>query len=367
VIILFALGAFLVVSTGANRQDMFSGAEKKSSGAGGFHFFAETSVPVLYDLNDPARRLTEGLPDGFSAAQFFRVEGDDASCLNLNRISNPAVLGVDPGQMAGRFTFVTATEDLDVDNPWASLEKSLDGGVVPAIADQTVIQWGLGLKVGDTLMYQNETGDTLRLKLIGGLAPSVFQGYVIIGGNHFLNNYPAHSGSSVFLIDAGDEEPESIAGDLQMLLRDNGWEMTPAPRRLAEFYSVTNTYLSIFLALGALGLALGTIGLALVLARSVIERRRELAVMQAVGFRKRSISGMLVREYERLLLIGVGIGFVAAVIATLPAFFSEHSGVSFSTVARVVILILVNGFAWIYGLAQLMVKPAQLVSSLRDE
>lgn len=367
VIILFALGTFLVVSTGANRQDMFSGAEKKSSGAGGFHFFAETSVPVLFDLNDPARRMTEGLPDGFSAVQFSRVEGDDASCLNLNRISNPAVLGVDPGQMAGRFTFVTATEDLDVDNPWASLKKSLDEGVVPAIADQTVIQWGLGLKVGDILMYQNETGDTLRLKLIGGLAPSVFQGYVIIGGTHFLNNYPSHSGSSVFLIDAGDEEPESIASDLQMFLRDNGWEMTPAPRRLAEFYSVTNTYLSIFLALGALGLALGTIGLSLVLARSVIERRRELAVMQAVGFRKSDISGMLVREYGRLLFTGVGIGFVAAVAATLPAFFSEHSGVSFSTVALVVILILVNGFAWIYGLAKLMVKPAQLVSSLRDE
>ncbi len=367
VIILFALGTFLVVSTGANRQDMFAGAENKSSGAGGFHFFAETSVPVLYDLNDPDRRITEGLPEGFTAVQFLRVEGDDASCLNLNRISNPAVLGVDPLQMAGRFSFVTRTADLDVDNPWLSLEKPLSGGVVPAIADQTVIQWGLGLKVGDTLMYQNETGDTLRLKLIGGLAPSVFQGYIIIAGPHFLNNYPTHSGSSVFLIDAGDEEPESIASDLQLLLRDNGWEMTPAPRRLAEFYSVTNTYLSIFLALGALGLALGTIGLALVLARSVIERRRELAVMQAVGFSKRTISGMLVREYGRLLLTGVGIGFVAAVVATLPAFFSEHSDISFSTIGWVVVLILANGFAWIYGLALLMVKPAQLVDSLRDE
>jgi putative ABC transport system permease protein len=367
VIILFALGTFLVVSTGANRQDMFSGAGNKTSGAGGFHFFAETSVPVLFDLNDPARRLTEGLSDEFTAVQFHRVEGDDASCLNLNRISNPAILGVNPDQMTERFSFVTFTNDLDKENPWLSLENNLDGGVVPAIADQTVIQWGLGMKVGDTLMYQNETGDTLKLKLIGGLAPSIFQGYIIIANSHFLANYPTHSGSSVFLIESNLEEPEETGNELLMTLRDYGWEMTSAPKRLAEFYSVTNTYLSIFLALGALGLALGTIGLALVLARSVIERRRELAILQAVGFLKRTISIMLIQEYGRLLVAGVGIGFLAAIVATLPAFFSKHTDVSFITISLLVILILINGFIWIYGLAVFMVKPTQLVGALRDE
>ena len=367
VIVLFALGTFLVVSTGANRQDMFSGAGNKSSGAGGFHFFAETSVPVLFDLNDPARRLSEGLPDEFTSVQFHRVEGDDASCLNLNRISNPAILGVDPVALTDRFSFVTHTSDLNKENPWLSLEKMLDGTVVPAIADQTVIQWGLGLKVGDTLMYQNETGDTLRLKLVGGLAPSIFQGYIIIANTHFLSNYPSHSGSSVFLIESTDDEPEETGNALQRILRDNGWEMTSAPQRLAEFYSVTNTYLSIFLALGALGLALGTIGLALVLARSVLERRRELAILQAVGFLKQSITMMLVQEYGRLLLAGVGIGFITAVVATLPAFFSEHTDISLSTISLLVVLILINGFIWIYGLALVMIKPTQLVGALRDE
>ena len=367
VIILFALGTFLVVSTGANRQDMFSGAGNKTSGAGGFHFFAETTVPVLFDMNDSARRITEGLPDEFTAVQFHRVEGDDASCLNLNRISNPAILGVDPEQMVERFSFVTFTNELDKNNPWLSLENSLDGGVVPAIADQTVIQWGLGMKVGDTLMYQNETGDTLKLKLIGGIAPSIFQGYIIIANSHFLSHYPTHSGSSVFLIDSQNGEPEETGNELQRIMRDYGWEMTPAPKRLAEFYSVTNTYLSIFLALGALGLALGTIGLALVLARSVIERRRELAILQAVGFLKRTITLMLIQEYGRLLATGVGIGFFAAVVATLPALFSEHTDISFSTISLLVILILINGFIWIYGLAVLMVKPTQLVGALRDE
>jgi putative ABC transport system permease protein len=143
--------------------------------------------------------------------------------------------------------------------------------------------------------------------------------------------------------------------------------MTFAPRRLAEFYSVTNTYLSIFLALGALGLALGTIGLALVLARTVIERRRELAVFQAVGFKKWSVINLVAREYGRLLIAGVGIGFIAAILATLPSILSENTSVSFLTIFWVVGGILVNGFLWIYLLAVIMVRPAELVDSLRDE
>jgi ABC-type antimicrobial peptide transport system permease subunit len=367
IIILFALGTFLVVSTGANRQDMFADAGKKTSGAGGFQYFAETSVPVLFDLNDPSRRATEGLPSSFHSVQFHRVEGDDASCLNLNRISNPAILGFEPGQLTGRFSFSTRTDDLDPEDPWGSLDKELPGGVVPAIADQTVIQWGLGLKVGDTLMYQNETGDTLRLKLIGGLAPSIFQGYVIIGNSHFLKHYPSHSGSSVFLVETDGDGPEETGSELQMIFRDYGWEMNQAPQRLAEFYSVTNTYLSIFLALGALGLALGTIGLALVLARTIMERHHELAVLRAVGFRKAGIVALVAGEYGRLLSAGVAIGFVTAVVATLPAFFSENTDISFSTIAWVVALILINGFIWIYGLAALMIRPAKLTDALHNE
>lgn len=367
VVILFALGTFLVVSTGANRQDLFSDAYNKSSGAGGFHFFAETSVPLLFDLNDNSRRIAEGITGDFSAVQFHRIAGDDASCLNLNRISNPAILGVDAELLAGRFSFVSQTSDLDPEHPWLSLKKKLPGGVVPAIADQTVIQWGLGLKVGDTLLYQNDTGDTLKLKLIGGTAPSIFQGYLIIDNQHFLHHYPAHSGSSVFLIESREEDIADTASELELLLRDYGWEPSETPVRLAEFYSVTNTYLSIFLALGALGLALGTIGLALVLARSVLERRRELGIMQALGFKKRSLIYMLSREYGILLLAGVFIGSFTAIVSTLPALLSEYADISSATILQVIGLILLNGVLWIVGLASVMVKPAYLVGSLRSE
>ncbi|WP_321343292.1 ABC transporter permease [uncultured Draconibacterium sp.] len=366
IVTLFALGTFIVISTGSYKMDLIAGANKKTSGTGGFLYFAETTMPILFDINNEDKKAEEGIYEDFKVVQFRKVDGDDASCLNLNRIAQPAILGVDAENLAGRFDFAAKMKGLDTD-PWQSLENDLDDGTIPAIADQTVIQWGLGMKVGDVIMYQNELGDTLKLKLIAGTKPSVFQGYVIISNKHFLKNYPSSSGSNIFLV-SGDAEKEAAIGDeLQSVFRDYGWEMESAAKRLVEFYSVTNTYLSIFLALGALGLILGTIGLAVILARTILERRREIALMQAIGFTKSSVFKLLRNEYLLLLVSGVLLGFVTAVLATLPAFLSTNTDASFSTVAIVVALILVNGVVWIVGLSWFSLKRKVLVSGLQVE
>lgn len=367
VITLFAIGTFLVVSTGSNKLDLSAGAQKKTSGTGGFLFFAESSVPVLFDINDKNKRADEGIVEEFSAVQLMNVEGDDASCLNLNRISQPAILGVDPAALAGRFSFAVKTNETGETDPWLALNQTFADGTIPAIADQTVIQWGLGMKVGDIILYQNEKGDTLRLKLIAGTTPSVFQGFVLISTQNFLKNYPTHSGTSVFLVEGKTENQQQIGDELNSVFRDYGWEMTTTVSRLVEFYSITNTYLSIFMALGALGLILGTTGLAVILARSLLERKREIAVMQATGFDTKPIFRIIAFEYLILLVTGVLTGLIAAVIAVLPAFLSPGSDASGSTVALVVALILVNGFIWIAGLTRAMLQKKNLVGDLRVE
>ncbi len=367
VVILFALGTFIVVSTGSNKLDLFANAQNKTSGTGGFLYFAETTMPVLYNLNDKEKRAEEGIYEDFTAVQFRKVEGDDASCLNLNRSSQPAILGVDPQALKSRFSFAAKMKGLGDTDPWLALDQTYDDGTIPAIADQTVIQWGLGKKEGDVLLYQNELGDTLRLKLIAGTTPSIFQGYVIISNKNFLKNYPSSSGSQIFLIEGKPDNAQKIGDELQSVFRDYGWQMESTAKRLVQFYSVTNTYLSIFLALGALGLILGTIGLAVILARTLLERRREIAVMQAIGFNNKPLFRIITTEYLTLLFAGVLIGFLAAVVATLPALLSNNTDVSFSTVVIVVALILVNGFLWIFGLTWFSLQKKTLVTGLRVE
>lgn len=360
IVTLFALAVFMVVAIGSNKSDLISGSGKKSDGTGGFHFFAETTIPVLFDLKSPEKRAEEGIYGIFDVIQFSRVEGDDASCLNLNKISQPSVLGVVPAELAGRFSFAVKDREIRQSDPWLMLDTVFDDGSIPAIADQTVIQWGLEKKVGDLLYYRNEAGDSLKLRLIAGTKPSVFQGFIIISQKHFLKNFPASSGSKVFLVEAQDNEPhekvstenkqhlQEIADELNSVFRDYGWDMHPASERLAGFYSVTNTYLSIFLALGAFALLLGTFGLAVVVARTLIERRRETALLLALGFTPAKISQIVFWEYAALLIAGILIGTFSAMIAVFPALASSNTDASPLKIAMIATIILVNGLFWIF-------------------
>jgi len=366
VIILLAIGTFLVVSTGMNRQDLFGNSNEKSSGTGGFLFWAESTVPVLHNLNNQVYRKEQGFVEDFSMVQFSVAEGDDASCLNLNRIANPRILGVDEALLDGRFSTQVYTKGVIAENVWQLLKADI-GECVPAIADQTVIQWSLGKKVGDTLIYKNSLGEEIKLKLMAGLAASVFQGNVLIDQSQFLKHFPTASGSNVFLIDGKPEDKEAIADELQNNLREMGWEMTGTAERLATFKSIENTYLSIFLALGALGLLIGTIGLAVVLQRAILARKSELSLLLAVGFSRKKIVSIVISEYLILLIAGIIGGFISAIIAVWPAVSGSVQSISFGFVASLIGIIVVNGLVWVVFIAVVQLKKMKLVEALRNE
>jgi ABC-type antimicrobial peptide transport system permease subunit len=286
--------------------------------------------------------------------------------LNLNRIQQPAILGVRTGQLSDRFSFVSYTDDLDLDHPWGSLDKTLENGVIPAIADQTVIQWGLGLKIGDTLVYKDELGQELKLLLIGGLANSIFQGHVIISDQYFLDHFPSSSGSTFMLLDDVDDQ-ELAVNELGMGLRDFGLDIETSAQKLAEFNSIENTYLTIFMVLGAFGLLLGTIGLGVILVRNLLERKQELALLKAMGYSNGLILRLILNEYVGLLIGGLLAGGISAIIAVLPGLIKPHSEVSIAFLVLMTGVILLNGILWIVILAYSIIRKSDLVESLRND
>jgi ABC-type antimicrobial peptide transport system permease subunit len=118
--------------------------------------------------------------------------------------------------------------------------------------------------------------------------------------------------------------------------------------------------------LGGLGLLLGTVGLGVVVLRNVLERRGELALLLAVGFRPRVLKWLVLSEHGALLLAGLGIGVVSASVAVVPTIISAASGVPFRSLALVLAGILAGGAvsAW---LATLLALRGRLLDSLRAE
>lgn len=369
---LLASGLFIVFTVGANRHSAVEDARLRSSGTGGFALFGESTIPVLYDLNSPRGQdfysLDESLMRNVSIVQFKVREGDDASCLNLNRSANPQLIGVDPAALdqRGAFTFAKLADGVDPEHPWKGLEYKPGDDVVPGVADQTVIVWGLGKSVGDTLYYVDENGNELKVRLVGGLANSVFQGNVIISERAFVEKFPSISGFRMFLVDASPAAADSVAKELSFSLADQGLDLTPAHQRLAEFNKVENTYLSIFLILGGLGMIIGTLGLGIVVLRNVNERRGELALLRAVGYQKEDLMRMILAEHAVLLLAGVGLGILSALFAMLPALSTPGTDVPVATIVFTLACVLISGIAFTWLATRLALK-GELLSALRNE
>ena len=232
-------------------------------------------------------------------------EGDDASCLNLNRAVHPRLLGLDFG----------ALENGEFGINWQNV-KATEG--IPGVVDANTLQWAMQKKPGEIIEYQNGRGDTARVQFAATLSGSALQGVVIIPERDFTANFPNIAGYRVFLIDAPRAKVDAVREHLTRQLGDRGLELVPAARRLAEFNAVENTYLSIFQVLGGLGMLLGSAGLGIVVARNVFERRREFGLLEAVGFTPRVLRSLVLAEHRWLVVGALGIGAVSALTAVWP-------------------------------------------------
>jgi len=131
--------------------------------------------------------------------------------------------------------------------------------------------------------------------------------------------FPEEQGYRLLLVDASVSQADRVAQDIERTAADLGADAIPTAQRLAEFHAVENTYLSTFQALGGLGLLVGTIGLAAVLLRNVLERRREIALLRAVGYARSDLFQIVAAENAVLLGCGLLVGAVSAFIAIAPA------------------------------------------------
>ncbi|HWI58483.1 MAG TPA: FtsX-like permease family protein [Bacillota bacterium] len=387
-IALLSCGSFLIAAIGVFRLDANQNAGRHSAGTGGFALIGQSTLPVVQDLNEQSGREAFGLNPGDLAGVRivpFRVrEGDDASCLNLNRAQKPRLLGVQPEALQGRFTFTQVAPGLDRAKGWELLrgrgERGEDGGwrmedgkgqsappdEIPVIGDANSIQWALGKKVGDTLDYTDEQGRTFKLRLVGAVANSILQGNLVIDAARFRQRFPSQSGYRMFLLDVPANAVSQISANLTRALQDVGLELTPAARRLDAFNAVQNTYLNTFQVLGGLGLLLGSAGLGVVVLRNVLERRGELGLLLAVGFRPRALQALLLIEHSALLGLGLGIGLLAAAVAVLPALLSPAMELPYASLGLTLGGVLLNGWLWTF-LATRYALRGDLLQALRNE
>ncbi|MQY78051.1 MAG: FtsX-like permease family protein [Bacteroidetes bacterium] len=370
-VLFLAAGIFIIIITGANRKSFNTDTISRESGTGGFLLWGETVTPLIYDLNSSAGKKEYDLPDAGQSGLYFiqakRADGDDASCLNLNSVQSPPLLGLDASCFSdkGSFSFATVMKGPEVQNPWDLLSLRPGENTIYGIIDQTVLQWSLNRKTGDTLVLSAENGGSLNIILAAGLKSSVFQGHILIGQNNFNQFYPSVSGSNVFLVDGVRDNIASYRELLSNRLSSFGTEVNYTFDRLASFNEVTNTYLTVFMTLGGLGLIMGVLGLGFVLLRNLNMRVKEYALLLATGYSPAKIRASIRGEHNYILVAGIFSGSVPAMIATLPSLLSDaHVPVGF--LSAIIALVFIVGSLTILITVRKLVGT-QLVTNLRKE
>ena len=373
---LIASATFIIVSVEAFRRDPESVSLERTSGTGGYSFLADSVLPIIYDPNSEDGREALGIPPSevpeLAQVKFvpFRVRrGDDASCLNLYAPQDPRILGATHPFLAdARFSFQdsVAAGPEQKRNPWLLLESGLENGAIPAIADANTIQYILHLSIGRELVVRGSTGAPVRLRLVAALRDSILQGGLVISEANFLRAFPNQDGYQFFLLDVPLARAEALAQSLMERMADWGLNVESARDRLAAFHRVENTYLSTFQSLGVLGLLLGTAGLAAVLLRNVLERRGELALLRALGYRREILSAVVVAENLVLIVAGLACGTVSAGLAIVPALHARGTPFPFVMVGVVLTAVFFAGLTASF-LAVVLAFRSPLLDALRSE
>jgi len=371
---LLACGCFMVFAVSSMQEDVGLNADKRLSGTGGFALFGESTFPIQADLASAEGRKQARLDrdDLMNAVSIVRIkvkDGDDASCLNLNRAQSPRLLGIDPGQFLQRNAFMPENS---TNGLWELLGKPLPEGIIPGLAgDSDTAVWGLKKKVGpdgDILEYKDERGQIFRVKLVGKLPMrlSVFQGNVLIPAGAFAEKFPSESGYRMFLVDVSSGMGGQVREYLVDRLSKFGVDMVHPVDRLKEFYAVESTYMLMFLVLGGLGLLLGSVGMGVVVLRNIHERKRELALLKAVGYTDSQVRGVVLVEYWVVLVLGLLAGIISSLAAMLPGFLSSGAGLPYSVMVSFLAGIIIFYLLWIV-VSVCVSLSAPLIPALREE
>ncbi len=365
--------AFIIVTVAANSRD-YSHIDytRKDTGTGGFAQRALSSLPINYDFSTESGRKSlnfllkpqeEKIFSGAEVIPFKVSPGDDISCLNLAKTVTPRVISVGDSMIKRGGFRISAKEKTA--NPWELLTKPLPDGSIPVFGDAATVEWTLysGL---DKVYEMPVNGVTVRLRFVGIIHDSIFQSELLVSDANFRTLYPGVSSPRYFLIAPPPGQEDEMARVLRANLGEQGLDVENTRSILNKFIAVQNTYLSTFLALGGLGVLLGTLGLIIVLLRNALERRREFALLLAIGFRPGELGVLLLWENAGLLLLGLLIGTAAALVAVAPQVTSSDIQVKWADMTALLAAIATTGLLC-SALAAMVAVRGRLIEALRGE
>jgi putative ABC transport system permease protein len=192
-------------------------------------------------------------------------------------------------------------------------------------------------------------GEARRLHVIGVLDTQAAYAGQIVTSRETLE---AVAGQPLPTIDymiglAPGVDAEEAGRALEKAFVANGLQAEPIEAEIREMTSSSLMVNSLLQGFMALGLVVGIAALGVIAARSVVERRRQIGVLRALGFQKSMVQLSFLLESSFVALLGIGLGVVLAVglsPGVVDSMSEEFEGLSYDAPVRQIILICVVAY-----------------------
>jgi len=218
----------------------------------------------------------------------------------------------------------------------------------------------LSLKLGDVLKIKDKNDNLVEKKVIGILDTTLIQG--IFSYNVYVEQDFGINTSSVFLfsIKTGLDVDET-AKELESAFLSNGMQTIVVETVVLNIIATLNQFFYLFDAFMALGLIIGIAGLGIITIRSVHERRQEIGMMRAIGFKKKMVLSSFVIETSTIAIIGILIGTFLGIFTGYIIWRDSFSELGFDFVINWQPIILISFVAFVFTL--ICILPASRKAS----
>jgi putative ABC transport system permease protein len=299
--------------------------------SGGYDIRADTSYTNPIPNIQTALQSAEGV----TANDFQAIGSLNGALVKVKQeetdqeLTDIYLQGVDSGYTESvNYKFTMMAEDYNSPKEvWQALQEEPGTVVVSSILVPTKVNYAMG---DPTLDFQLEgffiedeilpeviiqaqdpnTGGKQMLHVIGVLDQQAFYASMVITSQDTVNSLLSRSVPSLsymFKLDS-DVDAETKAKALELAFVEHGMQAEAIAGEIREFSSVNSMINNLLMGFMGLGLLVGIAALGVIAARSVVERRRQIGVLRALGFQKGMVQFSFLLESSFVALLGIGLG-----------------------------------------------------------
>ncbi|MFP4141941.1 MAG: ABC transporter permease [Thermoplasmata archaeon] len=166
---------------------------------------------------------------------------------------------------------------------------------------------GDSLKLNDTITLLDVNGDPVKKRVVGLMNQSAVTGLFM--SKDTVRNEFGVSSSTLFFFSVKEEvDADEIGRELEKEFIQFGFQPLVIDTLLREAFAAQFMFFDLFSGYMALGLVVGIAGLGIISLRAVHERRLEIGMMRAIGFKRRMIRYVFLIENSFITLAGIVLG-----------------------------------------------------------